>query len=199
MQAALPHPPSRIYTAFAGFRSIAAGDLPGVAASVKQAIDGGELEPVLVFDDTSGSQVDLDLSGSIADVEARYAVSSAGECAPEERRGPGRPKLGVIAREVTLLPRHWDWLNSQPGGASVTIRKLVEDARRSAAAVDAKRQSRDAAYRFMTSLAGNMPGYEEAVRALFAGDAEKFALHARHWPPDVARHAARLAVASFGS
>ena len=89
-------------------------------------------------------------------------------------RGRGRPKLGVVAREVTLLPRHWDWLNSQSGGASVALRKLVEAARLAGDDKDRTRHAQEAAYRFMTALAGNLPGYEEATRALYAADPARF-------------------------
>ena len=106
---------------------------------------------------------------------------------------PGRPKLGVVARQITLLPRHWEWLGEQPGGASVTLRKLVEEARRSTAGEAALRRSREACYRFMTTMAGDEPNYEEALRALFAGDAQRFAALTELWPPDVRDHARRLA------
>src|SRR4029079_4156101 len=71
------------------------------------------------------------------------------ETAAAEPRGRGRPRLGVVAREGTLLPRHWEWLGTQPGGASVVLRKLVEEARRANGDADRTRAARDAAYRFM--------------------------------------------------
>ena len=89
-------------------------------------------------------------------------------------RGPGRPKLGVVAREITLLPRHWDWLAQQKGGASVAIRKLVDEARRVNEDGDRIRLAQEAAYRFMSAMAGNRPHYEEAIRALFAADSASF-------------------------
>lgn len=186
---------TRLCAAFAGTRLIATGPAWAVAISVKRALDGGEQATVLVFDDSTGEPVDLNLQGSLADVEARYAASD--ELADAGRRGPGRPKLGVVAKEVTLLPRHWAWLASRPGGASVTLRKLVEEARRATAAADLRRHARDAAYRFMTAMAGNEPGYEEAIRALFATDPERFELHTRLWPPDVRAHARRFASAAL--
>lgn len=112
-------------------------------------------------------------------------------------RGPGRPKLGVVAREVTLLPRHWEWLNGQPGGASVALRKLVDEARRANDGKDRVRQAREAAYRFMSVMAGNERGFEEATRALFAGDRERFEEFVASWPADVRDHAKRLAAAAF--
>ena len=108
-------------------------------------------------------------------------------------RRPGRPKLGVVAREVTLLPRHWEWLNSQPGGASVALRKLVEEARRANSGKDRLRRAQEAAYRFMSTMAGNEPGFEEAARALFAGRQEPFEALVRGWPKDVREHAKKLA------
>ena len=116
---------------------------------------------------------------------------------PTEPRQPGRPKLGVVAREVTLLPRHWDWLNAQPGGASVTLRKLVEEARRATAGEVRVREAREACYRFMSIMAGDAPGYEEALRALYADDRERFESFTEQWPEDVRHHARRLAGAGF--
>jgi uncharacterized protein len=116
---------------------------------------------------------------------------------PNEPRGPGRPKLGVVAREVTLLPRHWDWLNDQPGGASVALRKLVEAARVTQAAADRRRLAQQSADRFMSAVAGNEPGYEEAARALYSGDRVRFEESMVAWPADVRRHAMQLATAAF--
>lgn len=173
-------------TAFSGHRMIAAGPLGEVAAAVKAAHDAGQA--ALVFRDDDARPVDLDLRGDLNAVLARLPV------APEpEKRGPGRPRLGVTAREVTLLPRHWDWLASQPGGASVALRKLVEAALREADGPDRMRRSREAAYRFMTAVAGDLPGYEEAVRMLFAGDWTAFDAQIEAWPADVRDYARRLA------
>jgi hypothetical protein len=135
--------------------------------------------------------MEFDLRGDLAAVLARLPVE------PVEKRGPGRPKLGVTAREVTLLPRHWDWLASQPGGASVALRKLVENALREAEGPDRVRRSREAAYRFMTAVAGDQPGYEEATRMLFAGDWVVFDAAIKAWPSDVRDYARRLAEGSW--
>jgi hypothetical protein len=163
---------------------------------VKKVIDRGESAPVLIFDDMTGEQIEVDLRGTTEDVLKRLAQES-GASDPdhpgrEGPRGPGRPRLGVVAREVTLLPRHWDWLNSQPGGASVALRQLVERARRENGDRDRVRRSREATYRFMSAVAGNLPGFEEATRALFAGDPGRFAGQIRDWPADVRTHLARL-------
>lgn len=171
--------------AFAGDRLIARGR----AAEVVAAVHGGDEAPVLVFDAETGRVVDLDLRGNLAEALAR--LTPAPEPEPE-KRGPGRPKLGVTAREVTLLPRHWDWLSAQPGGASVALRKLVEGALREAEGPDRVRRAREAAYRFMTTMAGDRPGYEEAVRALFAGDAVGLEAAMAGWPEEVRERVNRI-------
>jgi len=185
-------------TAFAGAKRIASGGRGQVALAVKDAVERGEGDPILVFDDTTSGLVEFDLRGGPADILAR--LSGAGAAAKQDgepARGPGRPRLGVVPREVTLLPRHWEWLNSQPGGASVALRKLVESARKSGAGADRSRLAREAADRFMSAMAGNQPGYEEAARALYAGDAAGFERAIASWPADVRDHARRLAATAF--
>lgn len=176
-------------TVFDGHKMIATGLLAQAAAAVKAAHDAGRT--VLVFNDEDARPMDLDLRGDLQAVLARLPDEPAP--AEPEKRGRGRPKLGVTAREVTLLPRHWDWLASQPGGASVALRKLVEAALREAEGPDRMRRSREAAYRFMTAVAGDLPGYEEAVRTLFAGDWTRFDEQTQAWPADVRDYARRLA------
>ena len=187
-------------TAFEGCRCVASGDLPEVARKVKQVVDRNEQAAVLVFDDATGEPVELDLRGSAEDVLRRLERTAQAEDPPLDpvpRRGPGRPRLGVVGREVTLLPRHWDWLNRQPGGASVALRRLVEEARRREEGRDVARRVQEATYRFMTALAGDLPGYEEAIRALFAGDPERFQEQIASWPADVRGHAGRLSTGAF--
>jgi hypothetical protein len=176
--------------AFAGHRLLARGPAAEVAAAVKAATEAGEA--VLTFDAVDGRVVDLDLRGDLAAVLAR--LSSAPEA---EKRGPGRPKLGVTAREVTLLPRHWDWLSGQPGGASVALRKLVEGALREAEGPDRARRSKEAAYRFMTGIAGDLPGYEAATRMLFAGDWNSFDAAVEAWPEGVRETAREMAAGAW--
>ena len=188
----------RLCTAFAGNRQIATGSLSEVAAATKQVVDQGEGDAVLVFDDTTSEPLELDLRGSLEDVQRRYAVTTAPSPAesgpsPPARRGPGRPRLGVVSKEVTLLPRHWAWLGAQPGGASATLRRLVQGARKEGAQGDRARRSQDAAYRFMYAMVGNERGFEEACRALFAGDAERFHAESESWPPDLRDYGRRLA------
>ncbi len=191
-------------TAFMGARRIASGPLPEVAEAVKVLVDRGRASPVLVFDDETSVVIDLDLRGTVDDVR-RYAervvesraawpaAASEHEEAVPGPRGPGRPRLGVVAREVTLLPRHWEWLATQPGGASAALRRLVEEARRTHAGRDRVRRAQEAAYRFMSAMAGDEPGFEEATRALFAGNRAVFEALVAPWPPDLRDHARRLA------
>ena len=173
-------------TAFEGFRKITHGPLPEVAVSVKDLPQGS----YLVFDDATGRQVDLDTRGTPDEISVRYSVESL-----PEARGRGRPRLGVVPREVTLLPRHWDWLNSQPGGASVALRKLVEEARRTSGDRDRRRAAQESAYSFMAAVAGNLSGFEEATRALFAYDRRRFGELIAVWPEDVRDYAIQLAFA----
>jgi hypothetical protein len=168
------------FTAFEGERRLAAGSVDEVRGPVRDAL--ARRARVLVFGDEDGRQVDLDLRDP-----------------PPERRRPGRPKLGVEAREITLLPRHWDWLARQRGGASATLRRLVETASREGSARDRARQAMDAAYRFATAMAGDAAGYEEAIRALFAGDAARFDAHSASWPEDVRAHVRKLAEPAFAA
>jgi hypothetical protein len=162
------------YTAFAGHARIAAGPLPKVALVLKHAAPN--LAPVVIFSDRTGQPIDLDLRGSDREILARLPVEAgpAADQPPSEPRGRGRPKLGVVAREVTLLPQHWEWLSAQPGGASVALRKLVHEARRASGDKDRAREARDAAYHFMSGIASHLPQFEEASRALFAGDMHRF-------------------------
>jgi hypothetical protein len=184
-----PSPPT--YTAFRGYDLLARGRLDEVALAVKRASEAEPSQTVLIFEDATGQQIDLDLRGNDEEVLVRLGRGSAQGEAPAEARGRGRPKLGVTAREVTLLPRHWEWLNGQPGGASVTLRRLVDEARRKDA--DDGRSARNAAYAFMAALAGNLPAFEEASRALFACDRRRFEALMADWPEDVRLHAVRMA------
>jgi hypothetical protein len=183
-------------TAFEDFRLIASGPLAEVLVAVKRVVDRREHGIVLIFDDRTADTIEVDLRGSAANVVARLPAPPRPPAA-DEPRGPGRPRLGVVAREVTLLPRHWEWLGQQPGGASVTLRKLVEQARRTNAGQDAIRTARERLYRFISVMAGNAPGFEEATRALFAGQRARFEALSRRWPRDVRDQALRLSGLAF--
>ena len=185
-------------TAFAGGRRVASGTLLEVALEAKRLLDGGSKERFLLFDDASSEQLDLDWSLTVD--ELRRQVAALADPAlqeSDEPRGVGRPRLGVVAREVTLLPRHWEWLNEQPGGASVALRRLVEQARKTGQGKDRARRSQESAYRFMSALAGDEAGFEEATRALFAGERRRFEQEMKTWPADVRAHARQLAAGAF--
>lgn len=180
-------------TAFLGARRVAFGAYDEVARALA-AFDlsaGG----LLVFDDTTGAQVDHPWPAGYPATPADAPTRPAPAAAPRV----GRPRMGVVAREVTLLPRHWDWLAQQPGGASAALRRLVEDARRTHAGRDGWRHAKERAYRFMSAIAGGFAGFEEASRALFAQDAEAFARCITDWPPDVQAHLAWLARDAFAA
>jgi uncharacterized protein len=173
------------YTAFEGLQKVSSGTPEEVAGFLKNRPQG----EVLVFDDVTGRQIDFPFP------DAGEILDQIAERQGLEPRGRGRPRLGVVSKEVTLLPRHWDWLHLQPGGASVALRKLVEEARRTSGDRDRVRAAQEAAYRFMSAVAGDLPGFEEAARALFAYDRRLFSQMIAGWPDDVRDYAVRLAFA----
>ncbi len=188
--------------AFEGPRCIAKGDTLHVAQLVKSHIDSNQGASILIFDTESSRIVEMDLRGSMAEVTARIQarLAAAGILLPEQQEEPrkvGRPRLGVVAREITLLPRHWEWLEGQPGGASVTLRKLIDETRKSSAGRDRVRQAQEAAYRFMNSVAGDLPGFQEALRALYANNRERFTQETAGWPDDIRDHTHTLAARVF--
>lgn len=193
------------YAAFAGPRRIAEGDLLQVATTVKEYFNDKPVEGVLIFDDANSHLVDIDFRGTVEDVRSRLApqdnvsdaIATPLEAEVELPRGPGRPKLGVVAREVTLLPRHWEWLNTQPGGASVVLRKLVEEARRTSIGRDRIRLAQEASYRFMSAALSNEATFEEAARALFAGNRSQFDAMTDAWPVDLRAYLNKLAENAF--
>jgi hypothetical protein len=175
----------RTYTAFIGANRLASGALEEVLAALKSRFDRDAGTILLTFDDQTGKPVDFDLRGTLADVQARYRRAPA-------HVGPGRPKLGVIAREVSLLPRHWEWLELEPNGASAAIRRLVDDARKRNPGEQEARLAIEAAGRFLSAMAGNLPGYEEATRALYGRNKKEFYALTREWPGDIRLHARHL-------
>ena len=194
------------YIAFDGNQRIAAGTLSLVALKVKETADAHPLARILVFNAANSELIDFDCRGTPAQMLRRLNASIKEPSLPADPMperatpvGPGRPRLGVVAREVTLLPRHWEWLSTQPGGASVALRKLVEHAKRTSASSDGIRQAQAAAYRFMSAMAGNLDGFEEAARALFAADRERFDALIASWPLDVQVHLQHLAEPAFQS
>jgi hypothetical protein len=169
--------PLRRLTVFDGDRQIAAGTDPEIVARLGERLLASGLSPLVIIDDASGRSIDIDLRPSPP--------------APE-RDGRGRPRLGVVAREVTLLPRQWEWLAGQRGGASVALRRLVDEARRASTDADRQRGARDAAYHAMSTLCGDLPGFEEASRALFSGDLDALRDRIAGWPGDVTAYLLRL-------
>ncbi|MDT3250288.1 DUF2239 family protein [Serratia sp. root2] len=200
---------SKASTAFGDQQLLFSGPLVEVALAVKNELEKGSLRTFLVFDDVTGSVIDLDLRGSDADVverlscppqqfTGRYATrrDKSAETVDDESaesKGRGRPKLGVVAREVTLLPRQWDWLTTRPGSASAILRRLVDEAMRSEGASEQKRAAHEAAYQFMQAIAGDLPGYEEGIRALFADNRTELEQCLAAWPVDIKAYTLRLA------
>ncbi len=200
---------SHHYIAFDGSKRIASGTMRQVALKARQLIDTRPYARVLVFDGATSELIDFDNRGTPEQMlqrlppdppptpalEAASAADAPAAASPPT--GPGRPKLGVVAREVTLLPRHWEWLNRQSGGASVALRKLVEEARRTHQSIDNARAAQEATYRFMSTMAGDRPGFEEAARALFAHDSVRFHALLEPWPEDISAHLANLSQGAF--
>jgi hypothetical protein len=164
------------YIAFDGMDVVAQGGLAQVALKLRDHARRHQTSNAVVYDSSTGAQVELDLRGTDAEITARYQPKA------DPARKAGRPKLGVVAREITLLPRHWAWLAKQSGGASVALRKLVEGQMRQTDARTVRRAAQDSAYRLMTAVAGNAPSYEEAVRALFGADRNGFEAAIMTWP-----------------
>lgn len=174
------------HIAFVGPRQIAQGSLRDVLPIVKERSDhAGGGAPILVFELETGRQVEFDLRGAVDEILAREA--------PLPSRGPGRPKLGVTSREVTLLPRHWAWLDQHSNGSSGALRRLVERAMKTQPGAERARTIRAAASRVLSAIAGDRPHFEEAMRTLFAGDVERLEQHVRRWPKDVRDLAIRMA------
>ena len=188
-------------TAFIGTRRFASGALIDVALAIK-AHDAAAQGSLFIFDDASGAAIDLDLRGTTAEIVTRLtehgeltelAARTRGDLLGSPVRSRGRPKLGVVAREVTLLPRDWEWLARQKGGASQALRRLVDEARRADAGQTDRKAAQERAYRFLHALAGDLPDYEEVIRALFAGEDEIFGGRMAAWPVDIRDHALALA------
>ena len=187
------------YIAFQDGRRLARGSLAEVAVSVAQAAGstGSANQQVLVFDAQSSRPADLDLRGTEAEIRQRYVSSKSPGTEQKQPRGRGRPRLGVVGKEVTLLPRHWEWLGRQPGGASVALRKLIDKARKEADPRDSIRAAQDASYSFMHAVAGDLPGFEEASRALYAGEQSRFEEETASWPTDLLSHLRELSREAF--
>lgn len=187
---------SSTYSAFEGHSLLLRGSLTEVVLKIKKKLGKAENSSILVFSDSTGKIMDFDFHGSEKDVLQRLDVFVAKD-APKDSPGPGRPKLGVISREVSLLPRHWEWLASQTGGASATLRKLVEVAKKKSLHGNSAKQAQERSHKFMSALAGDLNGYEEALRALYKRDEKSFQSKIQDWPRDIRLHVTRMAEAAF--
>ncbi len=186
-------PPTHL--AFAGDTLLAHATLPEVALAVRRALDGGETRPVVAMDAVTAEVIDLDLRGTDAEIVARLSPAppqTPADADATRAAGPGRPRLGVVSREVSLLPRHWDWLKTQRGGASATLRRLVDEARRHSGGRDRLAAAQEAVDRYLRVMAGDRPNYEEVLRAFYAGRDEDLQRHAGGWPDDVRGQLDRL-------
>jgi uncharacterized protein len=210
---------SRTYTSFAGNKLIFSGDLDAMLLRTKDHIDQNPTDSVLIFEDQTGQEIDFDFRGTPDDVLSRlpshplfiqYPVTDEtgaglqaepGQLRPSSPEpgqpkvsnpGPGRPRLGVTCREISLLPRHWEWLDRQPGGVSSTLRKLVDEARKSGYKKELARQSWDAAGKFMWVMAGNLPNFQEASRAFYSKNMDLMESLILPWPIDIRTHLMRL-------
>jgi len=184
------------YTAFEGNRLLLRGPLSEVVMQIKKRLGKAENSTILIFSDATGKTIDFNFRGNERDVLKRLETYVSDE-APKVSYGPGRPKLGVVSREVSLLPRHWEWLAAQSGGASATLRTLVEDARKKSSNTGHVKQAQERTYKFMSAMAGDLEGYEEALRALYKREKKTFLAHIRNWPSDVKDHSMELSEPAF--
>jgi hypothetical protein len=185
------------YTAFEETKRIAQGKLQEVVLKIKKHLGRTENSSILIFSDLTGKTMDINFHGTEKDVLKRLEVFVSQQDGETVSSGPGRPKLGVVSREVSLLPRHWEWLAIQPGGASATLRKLIEDAKKKSGSASTTKQVQESVYRFLSVIAGNLEGYEEALRALYKADHKNFSLHIQSWPTDVKKHVMEMAKPIF--
>lgn len=181
------------YTAFEGNDLFCRGTLEEVVKKVKR---NKSQDHILIFNDSTGKTMDFNFQGSEKEVLKRLEIF-IGSPSPSEYSGPGRPKLGVVSREVSLLPRHWEWLAAQPGGASATLRRLVEEGKKKEAGASEVKLAQERTYKFMSVMAGDLPGYEEALRALYRKEKKTFLSEIKTWPPAIQSHAIELASEVF--
>jgi hypothetical protein len=183
------------YTAFEKFELLTQGSLEQVALEVKRRMKTHRESQILIFSDSTGKQMDLDLSGTEKEALERLKIfAKQDQPSPAPTTGAGRPKLGVVAREISLLPSHWEWLTNQPGGSSATIRKLIDEKVKGSSSEKEKiKTAQEVTYKFLTAIAGDLPQFEEAIRFLYRKDKKKFQEHMHGWPKDIIHHAMDLA------
>ncbi|MBU1241268.1 DUF2239 family protein [Myxococcota bacterium] len=187
------------FIAFQDSNRVASGALSLVAEVVKRLHDAGASGVLLIFRAATSEVVDVDYSGTLKEVLARLEPDQpvVEDARPSESPGPGRPRLGVVAREVTLLPRHWEWLSGQSGGASASLRRLVEEARRQSESADRVKRAQEITYRFMNTLGGDLPGFEEAIRSLYRQNFQSFSALLATWPKDLRDHILQVSTGAF--
>lgn len=186
------------YTAFEDTKLIICGSLDEVALKIKKRLKLKPSASILIFSDSTGKEMDLDLRGSEAEILDRLKVFITTSMHEQPvSTGPGRPKLGVVPREVSLLPRHWEWLATQSGGASSTLRRLVDEARKNSSAKEQTKESQERTHKFMTALAGDLKNYEEALRALYAKDKKAFFSFIKEWPDDIKEYIKKLSTETW--
>ncbi len=183
------------YTAFLESKIFAKGSLKDLVLKIKKHLGKNENNSILIFSDSTGNTLDFNFKGSETEILKRLEMFVSQK--PDEYSGPGRPKLGVISREVSLLPRHWEWLAAQSGGASVTIRRLIDESRKKSSTGESVKQVQEKTYKFLSVVAGDFEGYEEALRALYKRDREKFLKQMEKWPKDIQGYAMRLSETVF--
>ena len=184
------------YTVFDGFKIVSQGNIEEVAIATKKYLKKEDSARILIFSDLSGKQMDLDLSGTDKDVTDRLSVYKTADTT-SSGTGPGRPKMGVKPREVSLLPTHWEWLSTQSGGASATIRRLVDEKMKTAAPKDKIKKTQETVYTFLNSIAGDLENFEDAIRFLYRQDEAKFKEAIAAWPKDLKKHTLALASEAF--
>lgn len=188
------------YTAFEHFDKLVSGSLEHVVLAVKKRYKDHRQSQILIFSDSTGKQMDFDLSGTDKETLDRLKIYSAIESNTTTTAGVGRPKLGVVAREISLLPIHWEWLNNQPGGASSSIRRLIDEKIKSVSSDKNKiKNAQEITYKFLSAIAGDLPNFEEAIRFLYRKDKDKFAQNISSWPKDIRDHALMLSSEVFDS
>ncbi|OFZ30167.1 MAG: hypothetical protein A2622_09990 [Bdellovibrionales bacterium RIFCSPHIGHO2_01_FULL_40_29] len=184
------------YTAFESSQKLISSDLEKVLLTVKKRLKSNRDASILIFSDSTGKQMDFDLSGTDADVIERHKIYTAQMASPQS--GVGRPRLGVVPREISLLPSHWEWLNNQTGGSSATIRLLIDEKMKLGVSDKQKvKKSQEVVYKFLTVMAGDLPNFEEAIRYLYRSDRKKFIELISDWPKDIGKHALMLAADVF--
>jgi hypothetical protein len=184
------------YTAFEGNKQLFIGTLASVILKVKKRLGKDDNSTILIFSDSTGKTIDFNFQGNEQDVQKRLEIFIT-EDISSNNTGPGRPKLGVISREVSLLPRHWEWLATQTGGASATLRRLVEEAKKKSVSGNQVKLAQERTYKFLSTIAGDYIGYEEALRALYKFDKKIFVLNMQSWPADVRNYALEMATSVF--